>query len=368
MTNGMKVISADSHVIEPPDLWQKYLPAKFRERAPHLIHAETTDLIVCEGEELAPVGLLAGCYRQGEDVRLEGRWDEDVPDSGYDPDARVTAIDKDGVSGEILFPTLGMHVFPIKDTEFQWSLFRAYNDWLSDFCGSYPDRFKGLAMLMHENVETSVAELERAAAKGLSGVMVPLWTGEDNPYHDGRFDPIWRAAVDHGMPVNMHTSTTRDKSRAWNKGGAVDNWVLKTSQIQHAILEMIFFGLFDRFPDLTVVSAENDAGWAGNVIERADFWWRRNRKVYAGGDSVVCEHEPSYYFRKNIKMTFMRDRTAILAREVIGTESLMWGSDFPHHVSTWPDTLSTLADYFEGVPDDVRDAIVSRNVQELYKF
>lgn len=363
-----RVISADSHVVEPPNLWTEYVAAEFRDRAPHLESDAETDRIVCEGEELAPVGLLAGCYRADDAVRLEGRWEEDVPAAGYDPGARLEAIAADGVSGEVLFPTIGMHLFPIKDADFQWALFRAYNDWLSDFCGGAPSTFRGLAMLLHEDVDKAVAELRRTAAKGLSGVMVPLWTGESNPYYDERFGPLWAAAVDAGLPVNIHTSTTRDRSKGWNKGGAADNWVLKTSQIQKAILEMIFFGLFDRFPELVVVSAENDAGWAGNVIERADFWWRRNRGVYAGGSSVICRHEPSYYFRRNIKLTFMRDRTAVLAREVIGAECLMWGSDFPHHVSTWPNSQAQLESNFEGVPDGVRRDIVWGNVASLYGF
>jgi len=361
-------LSADSHVIEPPDLWSKYLPAALVDRAPTVVHEADTDRIVCDGEELAPVGLLAGCYRRSEDVRLEGRWDDDVPAVGYEPGPRLEAIEADGVAGEVLFPTLGMHVYPIKDRELQWGLFRGYNDWLADFCAYAPDRFKGIAMLLHEDVDASVAELQRSRDRGHAGVMVPLWTGEENPYHDRRYDRLWAAAVEAGMPVNMHTSTTRDRSKAWNKGNAVDNWVLKTSQIQHAILEMIFYGLFDRFPELVVVSAENDAGWAGNVIERADFWWARNRKVYAGGDTVVCTHEPSYYFHRNIKMTFMRDRTAVLANEVIGIGSLLWSSDYPHHVSTWPRTPEVLDEMFRGVPDATRRAIVHDNTRDLYGF
>lgn len=365
---GGRLISADSHVVEPPALWAEYVPAQFRDRAPRLESDEETDRIVCEGEELAPVGLLAGCYRADNDVRLQGRWDEDVPAAGYDPAARLKEIAADGVSGEVLFPTIGMHLFPIKDSDCQWALFRAYNDWLADFCSHAPGTFRGLAMLLHEEVDKAVAELRRTAAKGLGGVMVPLWTGESNPYHDERFGPLWAAAVDANLPVNIHTSTTRDRSKAWNKGGAADNWVLKTSQIQKSVLEMIFFGLFDRFPELVVVSAENDAGWAGNVIERADFWWRRNRRVYAGGSSVICRHPPSYYFGRNIKLTFMRDRTAVLAREVIGTDCLMWGSDFPHHVSTWPRSLEQIDANFDGVPEEVRRDIVYGNVASLYGF
>lgn len=362
------LISADSHVIEPHDLWVTRVPKQFVDRAPHLVHEPTTDRMVCEGRELAPVGLMAGCLRTDDQIRLEGRWDEDVPSTAYDPVARAEAIEADGVGTEVLFPTLGMHLYPIVDQDLQWALFRAYNDWIAEFCAARPAHFKGLGMINHENVDAAVAEIDRCAQLGLSGIMIPLWTGEDNAYYLPQFDPVWRALIDHNFPVNMHTSTTRDPSKSWNQGTASTNWVLKTSHIQITLLDMIFYGLFDRFPQLKVVSAENDAGWAGNVIERADFWWRRNRSVYAGGKDVVCAREPSYYFHQNIGLTFMRDHTAIDAREVIGLESILWGSDFPHHVSTWPNSKAVIDEHFAGVADDVRDAVVSGNVRRIYGF
>ncbi|HEX3947431.1 MAG TPA: amidohydrolase family protein, partial [Acidimicrobiales bacterium] len=108
--------------------------------------------------------------------------------------------------------------------------------------------------------------------------------------------------------------------------------------------------------------------WAGNVIERADFWWRRNRKVYAGGKDVICRHQPSYYFEHNIGMTFMRDHAAVASRDVIGVDSILWGSDFPHHVSTWPKSREVLDEHFAGVPDEVRTKIVRDNARRLYGF
>lgn len=360
------VVSADSHVVEPHYLWRDRVPRAYAERAPRLVHEEATDRVLCEGHDVAPVGLLAGCFRSDEDVRVEGRWDEDVPPCGYDPAARLKEIDADGVDVEVLFPTIGMHLYPVRDPGLRWALFRAYNDWLAEFCAAAPARLKGVAMINHEDVTESVSEIERSAGLGLSAVMVPMWAGEDCAYHDPAFDAVWAAATAAGMPVAIHTSTSRDPERAWNKGSASTNWVLKNFQIQQTMLEAIFYGLFDRFPGLQVVSAENDAGWAGNVIERADFWWRRNRRVYAGGGSVVCAETPSHYFGRNVTLTFMRDRTALLASEVIGPSALMWGSDFPHHVSTWPASMQTLDDQLAGVDPAVRRAVTRDNVCRVF--
>jgi predicted TIM-barrel fold metal-dependent hydrolase len=138
--------------------------------------------------------------------------------------------------------------------------------------------------------------------------------------------------------------------------------------IQRALLDMVLNGLFDRFPKLMVVSAESDVGWAGNVIERADFWFRRGQRIREKTHGTALQHKPSHYFHKNIRITFMRDRTAVLARDVIGVETMMWGSDFPHHVSTWPDSQKVLDEHFADTPPEVRDRVVRDNVRDLYGF
>jgi predicted TIM-barrel fold metal-dependent hydrolase len=362
------IISADSHVIEPHDLWQRLVPHKFRDRAPRLVSDKDTDRLECDQAELPPVGLLAGCARGDDEVRTEGRWDEDVFVGGYDPKVRLGDIERDGVTAEVLYPTIAMQLYPIEDTEFQAALFQAYNTWLAEeFCAAYPARFKGIAMLNPDDVDGSLKEIKRAAELGLAGLMVPLYLGENQNYAEERFDPLWACAVDHNLPVNLHAATTRDRSRAWNKGTPTDG-ILSPVMIQRALLDMVLNGLFDRFPKLMVVSAESDVGWAGNVIERADFWFRRGQRIREKTHGTALQHKPSHYFHKNIRITFMRDRTAVLARDVIGVETMMWGSDFPHHVSTWPDSQKVLDEHFADTPPEVRDRVVRDNVRDLYGF
>jgi predicted TIM-barrel fold metal-dependent hydrolase len=366
LMTAFSVISSDSHVIEPHDLWQKRVAAQFRDRAPQLVRDETTDRLVCDDAELPPVGLLAGCARSDDQVRRDGRWEEDVFVGGYDPVARLADLERDGVDAEVLYPTIAMQLYPIRDAEFQWALFRAYNDWLAEeFCASSPARFKGIAMLNHEQPQEAVAELHRAKDKGLAGVMVPLFAGEANPYHDTRNDLLWAAAQEAGMAVSLHAATTRDRSRAWDKGTPTDA-ILNSVPIQRVLIDCILSGVFDRFPNLKLVSAENDAGWAGALLERADFWWRRSRRI--ARDAVTCANPPSTYFHNNVRVTFMRDRTAVLASEIIGPEVLMWGNDFPHHVSTWPNSKKVLDEHFFDQPTELRNRIVRDNGAALYGF
>ena len=366
------VISSDSHVIEPPHFWAERMPAKFRDRAPKLTHDETTDRLSYDnGVPLQPIGLLAGCYREDGEQRFEGRWDTDVPRGCYDSDVRVADILQDGVDAEVVYPTIGMQFFPVEDTEFRWALFRAYNDWLAEeFCGPNPDRFFGVGMINPGDVDRAIAEVHHVKEQGLVGLMVAMYAGDDYQYYDERFDPLWATAAELQMPISLHLTTARG-SRQLKFG----EWPAKTrtagemmqmaAGIKGILIDLIAFGLFDRHPELTIVSAENDAGWAAHVMDSADYNWHR---VLSITNTTRSKQEPSHYFHHNIKMTFMRDRAAIKTHEIVGTDSLMWGNDFPHQTSTWPHSKEALDVMFEGQPDDVRRAIVCDNVRKLYKI
>jgi predicted TIM-barrel fold metal-dependent hydrolase len=366
-----EVISADSHVIEPYDLWARRMPEKLRERAPKLTADETTDRINYDnGVPLQPVGALAGCYRDDDQQRWEGRWEEDVPRAAYDSDFRLSEIARDGVDAEVVYPTIGMQFFPIEDAEFQWALFRAYNDWLAEeFCALHPERFFGIAMVNPEDQDRAIAEMARAKEHGLVGVMIAMYSADDNPYHDPSFDRFWAAASEMQMPINLHLTTARSSKKLdfgpKHRYPTPGEMLQMATGIQPILVDLIAFGVFDRHPDLMLVSAENDAGWAAHLMEAQDYSWRRVHTMLGGPRS---EHEPSYYFRRNIRMTFMRDRAAILGREIIGTDSMMWGNDFPHQTSTWPHSKQLFDQMFEGQPDEVRQAILCDNVRELYSI
>jgi predicted TIM-barrel fold metal-dependent hydrolase len=364
-----EIISADSHVVEPHDLWQRLIEPRFRERAPRLVHEPRTDRLVCEDARLPPIGMLAGCARADDDVRSDGRWDEDVFPSGFDPEVRLADLALDGVDGEVLYPTLGMQLYPVRDPEFRWALFRAYNTWLAEvFCVAHPELFKGVAMLDPDDVDAAIVELERAAELGLAGVMLPLFSRDENPYFHPRFDRLWAAAVAHEMPVSLHAATTRDPEKGWEKTTPTEA-ITSNMGIQRVLLDMVLHGLFDRFTDLRVVSVENDAGWAGSLLERADHFWHRNRKMTdRWGDDQFCESLPSDAFRRSIRLTFMRDRAAILSLEVTGPEMLMWSSDFPHHVSTWPRSRAVIDEHLRDQSAELRSLLVCGNVSSLYGF
>src|SRR3954453_14554867 len=186
-----QLISADSHVIEPHDLWLRYIDRTYLDRAPRLVHETDTDRMVVEDADLGPVGLLAGCKRGDDEVRVNGRWEQDVFEGGYNPHARMDDLAADGVDAEVLFPTIAMWMYLIGDDGFRRALFSAYNTWLAEFFGTYPEALKGLAMLDPDDVDAAISEARRASQLGFVGVILPLYAPDDAPYYDPQFDPLW---------------------------------------------------------------------------------------------------------------------------------------------------------------------------------
>lgn len=371
------ILSADSHVVEPWWLWQQRVPAEFKDRAPHVIDEGDNDRLVCEDLVMPQIGLMAGVFRSDSEVRTEGKWDRDIPEAAYDPNARLAELEADGIAGEVLFPTLGLFLYAIQDLDLKWALFRAYNDWLADFCAAHPDRYKGIAMVDPADISQALAEVERAAQNGLAGVMVPTFVGDGQPpYQDRAYDPLWEVSVKNGMAVHIHSGTSaaskRAQAKSWKPqaGSGRDplNSVMKGDDIARVLLAVIFGGTFDRFPELVFVSAENESGWAPHLLDRADYEFKRYQHLPRLGYPEPCINPPSNYWRTNIKTTFMRDPVAVRTHDMAGTESLMFQTDFPHGVSTYPNSRKIAEELFDGIDPQAREKILYGNAAALYGF
>ncbi len=362
-TTKQRIISADSHVTEPGDLWVNYIEPAYRSRAPHIEHQSTTDIWVCDTGTMFPVGVMHGVRHKEGEVKVDGRWEE-VPTSGYDPEARIPEIEMDGVGAEFLYPTVAMRFFTIEDVPFAEACLRAYNNWVMDFCKPYPDRFKACGVISLDNVENAVSEARRCKKLGLPGLMIALYPDESRPYHDPRYNPFWAVAEETGLPVSLHVATPR----------RVNDDVTETQMLTRNLLcpevitGMIYAGVFDEFPGLKVVSAENDAGWAANFIERMDYFHTKARARNLSAGRRLNKRLPSEYWHNNVSYTFMRDIGAMRARDIIGVDNLMWSSDFPHGDSTWPDSQEVIAQHMVGVPEAEQRKILCENAQRMYGF
>lgn len=366
------VISSDSHVFEPPDLWTRRIDLRFKDRAPYMKRVGDVDHLIVESDQMvAGIGLISGAgtrFAAPEKISAHGRF-EDVHAGGYDPDQHIRDMKIDGVAGEVLYPSQGLFYFKVADSQLLSAIFRAYNDWLADFCRTNPDRLKGIAMVNLDDISDGVRELERAASMGLVGAMVTEYPTEARRYDGLEYEPLWAAAQDLSMPLSLHTATRREgRNRGAGATSVRDASGRATKVLWPAtsLCDMIFSGVFERHPGLRVAIVEFELAWVPHLLSTMDYTYleRQEEASYRFKGDV----RPSDFFHRNVYLSFQEDAVGIRLRDVIGVDSLMWGSDYPHSESTFPRSREILDQILEGVPHGERARIVGGNVARLYKF
>ena len=363
-----KIISADSHVIEPPNLWLDYIEPEFKSRAPHCERENDKDVFKCDGGvSLIQVGAVSAAGRPVDEVSNLGNYESDAPKGAYDSSARVGEIATDGVEAEVLYPSIALRMFAIADVPYQLACFRAYNSWMADFMKPYPDTFKGIGLIPIDDIEAAVGELHRCKEIGLAGVSVAVSTDPETTYDKPHFDPLWAAAEAAGMPISLHILTERRRAAQTTDSVArLANGATECFAIQDALARMIFGGVFHRYPGLRIVSAENDIGWAAYFTERIDYLFDRRRPFHTF--VIPRDTLPSEYMKRNAYLTFMRDRSGILSRAITGVDNLMWSTDYPHLDSTWPKSRQMIDRLVGDIPEDEAHKIIAGNAARLYDF
>ncbi|MSQ24740.1 MAG: amidohydrolase [Dehalococcoidia bacterium] len=357
-------ISSDSHVIEPPTLWKDYCPLAFRDRAPKLERLPESDRYVCEGREMMRVGAISAAGKKKETVTHNGFWERDVPKGAYDPRARVEAMHVDGVDAEVVYPTISLRVYGFNDTPLQRACFDAYNAWASDFCKGAPQQLRAIGLVNMDDIEEGVAQVQRVAKLGLAGAMISIKPSQGNEYSQKQYDPFWAAAQDTGLPVSLHIGTDRAASAA--TFGSVGELVLVAAPVQVAIADIAFGGVFQRFPKLQVISAENDVGWVAHYLEHLDYIFYKRRGINKW--ELKGEKPASAWVREQAYFTFTDDHCWVPGRSVTGVDRFMWASDYPHNMSSWPNSQPLIKGIFDGVPEAERHAVISGNAAKLYRF
>jgi predicted TIM-barrel fold metal-dependent hydrolase len=357
---GMRTVSADSHVVEPPNLWPDYIEPAFRERAPHIAHQPDGDVYVCEGVNLLPIALFAAFGKPTVGLHTKVRFEEYIPPGAYQPHARVADMATDGLEAEVLYPTVALRMFALPDGSFRRAIFRAYNRWLADFCGAAPDQLKGIGMVDTEDISDAVAELERLRKIGLAGAMISVDPDGDT-YFRPEFDRFWAKATELDLPVSLHVNTQRADADLRSRLSKQLHFY-----VQSTLHELIASGVLMRHPSLRIVSAENGAGWAPFLLMNMDFSFERFRRAGYWPGLADSELRPSDYFRRQVTLTFMEDAVALRNRDLIGVDRLAWASDYPHREGTFPHSREVLAEMLKDVPPEECAPILAGNAARLY--
>ncbi len=370
-----KMISADSHVSEPPTAYIDNIDPKFRDRAPHVVkNAEGGDVYLVDGlPTQIRVGQIscAGLDPRNVPVAMNAATYEDVYPGTYDAKARIADQDRDGVGAEIIYPSIGMLVCNHPEPDYRKACMDAYNRWLLEFQSAAPDRIYGAAQTPVRSVKEAVDDLRRMKEQGFRGVMMPGDPCTDYDYDDPAFDELWEAASDLELPLGFHILTSKKDTKAFAgkptfRGTAMANYdhgILRGNQ--DLIAMFIWARIFERFPKLKLVCVEADAGWAPHFMYRMDHFYNRHRFWSKTEDMAML---PSDYFRENIYLTFQDDFIALNMTEFMNPKRLLWANDYPHIDSTWPWSQQYVHKQTAHLSEDLKRAILRDNVAELYKI
>jgi predicted TIM-barrel fold metal-dependent hydrolase len=249
------------------------------------------------------------------------------------------------------------------------AIFRAYNEWLAEFCRRDPARLKGIAMINVDDVQDGIKQLEHASKMGFAGAMITEYPPEDRRYDQPEYEPFWAAAQALDMPLSLHTATRRQgRIRGAGEKTLRDATSRATKAFSPAtsVCDMIFSGVFERYPNLKLAIVEFELAWAPYLLAAMDYTYRERHEeaLYRFKDGM----RPSDFFHRNICLSFQEDAIGIRLRDVIGVDNMMWGSDYPHSESTFPRSRQILAQILTGVPDDEQAKIVGGNTARLYRF
>jgi predicted TIM-barrel fold metal-dependent hydrolase len=367
------IISADSHVIEPPDIWDKWLPKKFVDRAPRLVKDEAGGDAWSFGKDTAPepLGLVTVTGYGYDKFSWVGASYGNIEPGCYIGKDRLRQLDFDGVQAEVIYPPQRTMRHFIqnkeKDPEFHQAGLEAYHRWvLEDFCGTDPKRLKAVKQIPHLGIEKAVAELQDGKKRGFPAGTISAWPS-GNAGISKSDDPFWAAAQELDMPISMHISLASYQSQLPPSSTSRSIRGLASGQFQQMpliILDMVFEGVFDRFPNLKLIASETGVGWVPFFMEQMDDRYWRNRK-WAG---VTLKHLPSEYVKRNWYFGIIRDFYGIRNRHDVGVDKVLFSTDFPHHINDYPLTRRVVDEMMGGVSAEERHMMVYDNAARIFGF
>ncbi len=366
-----RFISADGHVMEPPDLWVTRMDKRFRGRAPRIQAREDADYLLIDGVAPAAVtdliGTMANEKAEGKPIlaRNHNRY-ADVRAGALDPALRLADQDLDNISAEVVYPNDAMFLYAAPDPEYRRECLRAYNSWLAEYCAAAPNRILGAGMLPGgEPIEWSIREAERCAKLGLRSVMLPADLPRI-PYGDPLNAPLWSALQDLGLPVAFHNAASErfdvDQFPPTAGGTMMATVHLKIAGQLRTFASLISSGVAASYPRLRFVIVEGGIGWVAAVTRLMDHWWEDHHHWL----EPKLEQPPSFYARRQFYHTFEDDKAGLMHLPMLSADGLMWGSDYPHTEGTFPHSKEQVAKDFACLSADIRRKIVRDNAARLY--
>jgi predicted TIM-barrel fold metal-dependent hydrolase len=365
--------SVDDHVVEPPDMFDRHVPEKWRDQAPKSVRKpEGHEVWVFEGNEIPNIGLNAVAGRPPEDYNMDVTSYDQIRRGTYDIDERIKDMNVNGVLGSMCFPSFpqfcGQLFSRAQDKELGHVMLQAYNDWhVDEWCGTYPGRFIPLGLPPIWDPELMAKEVRRLAAKGCHAI-----TFSEDPsklgwpsLHNEHWDPFYQACVDEGTIIALHIGSS--SSIPMLDEAPLDVMITLTPlNLFQTAANLIWSPALKRFPDLKFALSEGGIGWLPYFLERIDYVYERHR-FWTGQDfgSML----PSQKARENFTFCFIDDKAGIANRQLIGIDNITWECDYPHSDSSWPNAPEAFAKHFDDtVSQEEIDKISYLNAMRAFTY
>jgi predicted TIM-barrel fold metal-dependent hydrolase len=347
-------ISADAHVDEPHDLWYSRLEPALRDQAPRRIQANVDGgwTLVVDGNRLGWDEMSADEAEAKEAERA----------AAAAPDVRLAMMRVDHVNAEMIYPTIGLYAWNITDPAIGRATCEIYNDWLREQLGGHA-RIKLAMMLPTWDTAMAIRELDRVAGDAsVGGLLLPLVGTPE--WNMPEWEDLWCAIAETGKPAVMHQGTGHDMIfyRGW--GSATANLLATQSMAPRAAALLSCSGVLERHPELHVVLVEVNAGWLAWTMGTLDNYYRD----HAHWSKPKLRERPSDSIKRQIHATFQDDPVAINNLSLTGVECVLWGNDYPHPESTYPNSDRVLDALLADVSDADARAITAENARRIFGF
>jgi len=382
-----KIISVDDHVVEPPHVWQTWLPERYRADGPRVERRGVGDVQHVGGgtyaQEFTDDGRPADCWVFGDVVYVHKRHVaavgysrdemtmtpmtyEEMRPGCYEPKARVADQEVNHVEASLCFPTFprfcGQTFTEHPDRDMGLACVRAYNDWMvEEWCGDSGGALIPLAIVPLWDAELAAAEVRRNAERGVHAVCfseVPAHLGLPS-IHSGFWDPFFAACEDTGTTINMHIGSSSRMPATSPDAPVAVAASLSFNNAMASMSDWLFSGNLVTFPGLTLAYSEGQIGWIPYILERVDDVWKEHR-AWGGGKDLIPEPPSTYYYR-NMYGCFFRDRHGIDSLDIVGVDNVTFETDYPHTDSTWPHTREIATGLMEGLDDEAVYKIMRGN-------
>ncbi len=367
------LVSVDDHVVEPPDMFEGRVPAKWKGREPRVLHKDNgTDVWSYEGNEIPNVGLNAVVGRPPEEYGIEPTSFEEMRPGCYDIDERVRDMNANGVLGSMCFPSFvqfcGQLFARTEDKELALAMLRAYNDWhVESWCGAHPGRFIPLSIPPIWDPALMAEEVRRMASVGCHAV-----TFSENPsklgwpsFHSPHWDHFWAACAEEGTVVCLHIGSSSQLAITAPDAPFDVLIALQPVNIIQCAADLLFSPVLRKFPALRIALSEGGIGWIPYFLERVDYVYAHH-KAWTGQD--FGDKLPSQVFKERNVTCFIDDAFGVENRHHLNMNNVTWECDYPHSDSTWPNAPEIAMKYLAGVPDSEVNKITHENAMRIFRY